>query len=101
MTETVQQTTRSLCGRELPVIITRRVGLDTYTDPDGEPFQADEAVFMDFGPKLGVQRSYILHPETEPTPEERAAGRAMIGQMARLALDAAALEAAKRGASVS
>lgn len=87
--ESVEKTERRLCGKDLPVIITRRVGLDTYIGTDGKSFQADEAVFMDFGPRYGVQRSYIIHPETPPTEAEKeawkdraraAATRAMIEQ---------------------
>lgn len=80
--ETVERTERNLCGQILPVVITHRVGLDTYTERDGKPFLADEATFMDFGPKYGVQRSYIMHPETPPTQKEREAGRAMIRSIA-------------------
>lgn len=73
--ETVEATERTIGGKTLPVTITRRVGLCEYIDPDGKPFLADEAVFSDFGPKLGIRRTYVMHPEVEPTEEERRAGR--------------------------
>lgn len=76
--ETVECTTLVMEGREYPVTVTRRKGLDTYTAPDGRTILADAATFIDYGPKLGVTRNYTLHPETEPTDEERAENRAKL-----------------------
>lgn len=72
--ETVERTTVTLDGVEYPVVVTRRKGLDTYVD-DGKTILADYATFIDYGPKMGVSRCYTLHPETEPTREEREANR--------------------------
>lgn len=85
--ETVEVTEKTIGGQLLPVTITRRVGLCEYIGSDGKPFLADEAVFMDFGPKLGVQRSFLMHPEVEPTEEERAANRARLLQAVCQAMD--------------
>lgn len=80
--ETIERTERRIGGVVYPVTITRRVGLETYTGAGGKPILADEATFMDFGPRLGVQRTYILHPEVEPTEAERAAGRELVKETA-------------------
>lgn len=84
--ETVEVTERTIGGQLLPVTITRRVGLCEYIGPDGKPFLADEAVFADFGPKLGVRKTYVMHPEVEPTKEERAANLARLLDVARQAM---------------
>lgn len=85
--ETVEVTERRIGGELLPVTITRRVGLCCYLDHDGKEILADEAVFMDFGPKLGVQRSYLMHPDVEPTEEERAGNRARLLEVAYKAME--------------
>lgn len=84
--ETVEVTERTIGGKLLPVTITRRVGLCEYIGPDGKPFLADEATFADFGPKLGVRRTYVMHPEVEPTEEERRAGREQLLEIAAQAI---------------
>lgn len=84
--ETVEVTERTIGGQLLPVTITRRVGLCEYIGPDGKPFLADEATFADFGPKLGVRRTYVMHPEVEPTEEERQAGRKRLLEIAAQAM---------------
>lgn len=80
--ETIEHTERVISGQALPVIITRRVGLCEYIGKDGKPFLADEATFMDFGPKLGVAKTYVMHPENPPTEDEREAGRERIREAA-------------------
>lgn len=85
--ETVEVTERRIGKELLPVTITRRVGLCCYRDRSGKEIMADEATVLDFGPKLGVQRSYLLHPEVEPTEEERAANRARLLEVAYRAMD--------------
>lgn len=80
--EQVEKTVRIIGGQELPVVITRRIGLCEYIGTDGKPFLADEATFMDFGPKLGITKTYVLHPENPPTETEREAGRERIREAA-------------------
>lgn len=80
--EQVEQTVRVIGGKELPVVITRRIGLCEYIGTDGKPFLADEATFMDFGPKLGTARTYVMHPAEPPTEAEREAGRERIREAA-------------------
>lgn len=81
--ETVEHCTRVIGGKEYQVTIIRREGLDTYYDRHGEnPFQATRATFVDYGPKMGVNRSFDRVPEVEPTEEERAAGRQHIKDVA-------------------
>lgn len=77
--ETVERTERTFGGEVLPVIITRRVGRDTYYTPEGKPFEADEAIYMDYGPKLGVMRTYLLD---DATPEEKIAREIRLCEMA-------------------
>ena len=84
--ETVEHTQRNIGGKILPVTIPRRVGLDQYIGVGGKVIWADEATFMDFGPKLGIQRTYTLHPEVQPTEEEREAGRNRIREAAARAM---------------
>lgn len=85
--ETVTHKTRVLGGKEYSVTITRRKGLDTYTERTErngqiieEQILADEATFIDWGSKLGVTRNYTLHKDY--TEEERAAGRRHIQEVA-------------------
>ena len=85
--ETVEVTERRMGKELLPVTITRRVGLCCYRDHAGKEIMADEAVIMDFGPKLGVQRSYLMHPDVEPTKEEREANLARLLEVAHRAMD--------------
>ena len=73
--ETIEHKTLMVDGKPHEVTITRRVGLDTYQNKAGLSFLADEATFIDWGPKLGCSRTFSMHPEVEPTEEERAAGR--------------------------
>jgi len=80
--ETIEHTERVIGGKTMPVTITRRVGLCEYRDANGKTFLADEATYMDWGEKLGTSRTYVLHPEHEPTEEEREAGRARIREVA-------------------
>lgn len=84
--ETVEQTEREIGGKLLPVTVTRRVGLCEYIGPDGKLFLADEAVFADFGPKLGVRKTYVIHPAVAPTEEERQAGRERLLEIAAQAM---------------
>lgn len=84
--ETVEVTERVIGGKALPVTITRRMGLCEYIGPDGKPFLADEAIFADFGPKLGIRKTYVMHPEVEPSEEERRAGREQLLEIAAQAI---------------
>lgn len=84
--ETIEHAERIICGKALPVTITRRVGPCEYTDGNGKTFLADEATIMDWGPKLGITRTYVMHPERAPTEAEREAGRAHILEVAAQAM---------------
>ena len=84
--ETVERVTKIMDGKPCEVVMTRRVGLDTYIDADGKSFLADEALFADFGEKLGIRKSYILHPAVEPTQEEREQNRRNIQRVAAQAM---------------
>lgn len=84
--ETVERTVRTIGGEVLPVTITKRVGLCEYVGVAGDRFWADEATFMDFGPKLGTQRTYIMHPAVPPTEEEKAAVKARLLEVAAQAM---------------
>lgn len=83
--ETVTHEVRILCGKEYPVTITRRKGLDTYID-NGEEILADEVTFCDYGPKMGTARNYTLHKAVQPTEAERAEGRRRILEVATQAM---------------
>ena len=76
---TVETKERTIGGKVYQVTITRRKGLDTYVE-DGKEFLADEAVFSDYGPRMGISRSYTLHKD------EREAGRRRIQQVAAQAM---------------
>lgn len=86
--ETVEHTTRMCGGKEYPVVITRRKGLDTYIDrsvtKDGKIYEetivAEAATFTDWGPKMGTTRCYTT--PTNYTEEEREAGRQHIRDVA-------------------
>lgn len=86
VTETIEHTERIIGGKALAVTITRRVGLCEYTDGNGKAFLADEATIMDWGPKLGVTRTYVVHPEQEPTEAEREAGKERIREVTAQAM---------------
>lgn len=79
VTVTVEHKIKRRDGKEYPVVITTREGLDTYIE-NGKEIIADRAVFSDYGPKQGVSRCYILHKDY--TPEEREAGRRRIQEVA-------------------
>ncbi len=80
MIKTVEHTTRTFGGKELPVTITKIIGRDTYTKPDGTTVEADEYIEFDYGPKLGVARSYGIYPQPV-SPEEQAKIKAELSQM--------------------
>lgn len=82
---TVETKERTIGGKVYQVTITRRKGLDTYIE-DGKEFLADEAVFSDYGPRMGISRSYTLHKDEQPTEAEREAGRRRIQQVAAQAM---------------
>lgn len=82
---TVETVERVIGGKTYPVTITRRKGLDTYQE-NGKEILADEAVFSDYGPKMGISRSYTLHKDIQPTEAEREAGRRHIREVATQAL---------------
>lgn len=84
--KTVEHTEMMLCGKLMPVTITRLEGLFEYQDADGSIHLADGASIMDFGPKLGVIRAYDKHPDVPFTEEEKAAGRAQICAVATQAM---------------
>lgn len=84
--ETIEHAERVIDGKTLPVTITRRKGLTEYVDSNGATFWADEATYIDYGPRLGITRTYVKHPEQEPTEGERAANRARIREAATRAM---------------
>lgn len=83
--ETVTHEIHCFGGKEYPVTITKRKGLDQYSER-GKDILADEATFCDYGPKLGTARAYTVHKEVPPTQAEREDGRRCIQQVAAQAL---------------
>ena len=76
--ETVTHEFFTIDGKDLPVTVTKRIGRDTYINDKGEPFEASEAWFFDYGPKLGTTRCYVTVSNRDYSDEERAAGRKRI-----------------------
>ncbi len=83
--ETVTHEIHCFGGKEYPVTVTRRKGLNRYHDK-GKEILADEATFCDYGPKMGIARSYTVHKEVPPAQAEREEGRGYIQQVAAQAL---------------
>lgn len=82
MTTTVQHTTETVSGKEYPLTITRQIGLQEIL-VDGKPLQIVSLTV--FESPLGTSRCYT-RAMPEPTPEERAAGRRLIQEVATKAM---------------
>ena len=82
MTTTVQHTTETISGKEYPLTITRQIGLQEI-QVDGNPLQIVSLTV--FESPLGTSRCYA-RAMPEPTPEERAAGRRLIQEVATKAM---------------
>lgn len=82
MTTTVKHTTETVSGKEYPLTITKQVGLQEIL-VDGKPLRIVELTV--FESPLGTSRCYT-RAMPEPTPEERAAGRRMIQEIATQAM---------------
>lgn len=82
MKTTVTHTTEVIGGKEYPLTITRQIGAQEI-EVDGNPVQVVEVTIFDS--PLGRSRCYT-RARPEPTPEERAAGRRRIREIATQAL---------------
>ena len=76
--KTVRQDVITTNGTEYPVIITKIIGRNIYDTPEGQ-VEADEYQEIDWGPKLGVTRTY--GHKKEATPEEDTANRKTIERL--------------------
>ncbi len=68
MIETIEKRIQIISGVQREVTVTKRFGHDTYVTPKGL-IEADEYVEHDYGPKLGVSKSYGIYP-SNVTPEQ-------------------------------
>lgn len=82
MKTTVTHTTETVSGKEYPLTITRQVGAQEI-EVGGKPVQVVEVTI--FESQLGRSRCFT-RARPEPTPEERAAGRRRIQEIATQAL---------------
>lgn len=82
MRTTVTHTTEVISGKEYPLTITRQIGAQEIMVL-GKPVQAVEVTIFDS--PLGRSRCYT-RVRPEPTPEERAAGRRRIQEIATQAM---------------
>ena len=79
---TVTHTTEAIKGKEYPLTITREIGSQEI-EVDGKPVQVVELTV--FESPLGRSRCYT-RARPEPAPEERAAGRRRIQEIAAQAM---------------
>lgn len=82
MKTTVTHTTEVVSGKEYPLTITRQIGAQEI-EVGGKPVQVVEVTIFDS--PLGRSRCYT-RARPEPTPEERAAGRRRIQEIATQAM---------------
>ena len=82
MKTTVTHTTEVIGGKEYPLTITRQIGAQEI-EVDGKPVQVVEVTI--FESPLGRSRCYT-RARPEPTPEECAAGRRRIQEIATQAM---------------
>lgn len=82
MKTTVTHTTETVGGKEYPLTITRQIG-EQEIKVDGKPVLVAELTV--FESPLGRSRCYTK-ARPEPTPEERAAGRRRIQEIATQAM---------------
>lgn len=82
MKTTVTHTTEAIGGKEYPLTITRQIGAQEI-EVAGKPVQVMEVTI--FESPLGRSRCYTK-ARPEPTPEERAAGRRRIQEIATQAM---------------
>lgn len=76
--KTVRQDVMINNGTAYPVIVTKITGRNIYDTPEGNT-EADEYQEIDWGPKLGVTRTYGHRKEV--TPDEAAANRQSIERL--------------------
>ena len=82
MKTTVKYTTETVGGKEYPLTITKQIGAQEI-EVGGKPVQVVEVTIFDS--PLGRSRCYT-RARPEPTPEERAAGRRRIQEIATQAM---------------
>lgn len=82
MKTTVTHTTEVVSGKEYPLTITKQIGAQEI-EVGGKPVQVVEVTIFDS--PLGRSRCYT-RARPEPTPEERAAGRRRIQEIATQAM---------------
>lgn len=82
MKTTVKYTTETVGGKVYPLTITRQIGAQEI-EVGGKPVQVVEVTIFDS--PLGRSRCYT-RAQPEPTPEERAAGRRRIQEIATQAM---------------
>lgn len=78
--KTVEKSVVMIGGKEYPMTVTRYIGLASYIGIANEEILADEATYVDFGPKMGGGWSYTMHKKFPP--EELAAARRHIVDVA-------------------
>jgi hypothetical protein len=76
---TTENKTVIVGGKAFEVTVTRHIGRAVYNTPRGE-IEADEYITTDWGPKLGITKSYAILPNV--TPEESARRRAEQSELA-------------------
>lgn len=82
MKTSVTHTTEVISGKEYPLTITRQIGAQEI-EVDGKPVQVVEVTI--FESPLG-RSCCFTRARPEPTPEERAAGRRRIQEIATQAM---------------
>ena len=79
-----KETTTAYRGKDYPTAVAIWKGLHKLDDGN-KVWLVDKSATFDAGPKLGVTLTFIEHPVTPPTEEERRANRAnlnaVIGQI--------------------
>lgn len=58
--KSIRQEIMVVDGKEYPVTITEIIGRNTYDSPSGQ-VEADEYIEIDWGPKLGISRTYGIY----------------------------------------
>lgn len=81
---TVEHTTTVMNGKEYQLKITRQTGLQEVMI-DGKPTLVEMAAFIEWPGKMGTTRNYTIARQPK-TPEEEAAFRARVQEVATTAL---------------